>query len=76
MEETTGCTVYDARPVQCVTYPFWTHLLVSEGAWKNAAQYCPGMKNGLSNTGEFYNKEIIVQCVTRYEDNTLLLLKG
>ena len=27
------CRIYEARPVQCSTYPFWPNLLESEAAW-------------------------------------------
>ena len=29
------CGIYDARPVQCRTYPFWPSLLEDEEAWKD-----------------------------------------
>jgi len=41
-----GCSVYEDRPVQCRTYPFWSHILDSEERWKNEAGECPGIGIG------------------------------
>ena len=38
-----GCTVYNSRPVQCRTYPFWTGILDNETSWKDEARHCPGI---------------------------------
>jgi Fe-S-cluster containining protein len=40
------CTVYEARPVQCKTFPFWKSILSSPKAWDIAATGCPGMNSG------------------------------
>lgn len=40
------CSVYDARPTQCRTWPFWPELL-SEGRWSaEVASFCPGVGRG------------------------------
>jgi Fe-S-cluster containining protein len=39
-----GCTVYEARPLQCSTYPFWPSILASEKTWNSTI--CPGMGKG------------------------------
>ncbi|MDR2468743.1 MAG: YkgJ family cysteine cluster protein [Spirochaetaceae bacterium] len=41
-----GCQVYDARPAQCRTYPFWKGLLTDETAWNEAAASCSGIGKG------------------------------
>lgn len=41
-----GCTVYNARPRQCMTYPFWAHVLESEETWNEEAKACPGIGKG------------------------------
>jgi Fe-S-cluster containining protein len=64
-----GCTVYEARPVQCVTYPFWTSLLSSEDSWKNEAVYCPGVQAGLTGTGTLYTVQTIRQRLADYENS-------
>ena len=42
-----GCTVYNARPLQCRTFPFWDSITVSSVAWEAAAAECPGMNHGV-----------------------------
>jgi Fe-S-cluster containining protein len=42
------CRVYDARPAQCRTWPFWPENLSSPDDWSAArrATPCPGMDQG------------------------------
>ena len=40
------CGVYEARPAQCRTWPFWEVNVESPQAWKRAARGCPGMNRG------------------------------
>lgn len=41
------CTVHEAKPIQCSTYPFWASLLESEESWNEEAQNeCEGMNRG------------------------------
>jgi Fe-S-cluster containining protein len=39
-----GCSVYEARPLQCRTFPFWPSILSSVGSWE--AISCSGMGKG------------------------------
>lgn len=41
-----GCTVYEDRPRQCRTWPFWRPLLADRASWDDAARGCPGMDRG------------------------------
>ena len=41
-----GCSAYEARPVQCSTYPFWSWMLEDEKTWNECARDCPGMNSG------------------------------
>jgi uncharacterized protein len=41
-----GCSVYEDRPEQCRTYPFWSHVLESEESWNREARECPGIGIG------------------------------
>jgi Fe-S-cluster containining protein len=44
--ERKRCGVYEARPVQCRTWPFWPEHM-SPKAWaKEVASYCPGVGKG------------------------------
>jgi len=51
-----GCSVYNARPLQCSSFPFWPSILSSPESWKIAATGCPGMNTGALHTqGEIDN---------------------
>ena len=41
-----GCTVYEARPVQCRTWPFWTENVETPEAWNRVTRICPGSGQG------------------------------
>jgi Fe-S-cluster containining protein len=40
------CGVYEDRPVQCRTWPFWPSVVKSQPAWERARRTCPGMDKG------------------------------
>lgn len=44
--ETKQCSIYDVRPAQCRTWPFWDSLLESKNAWDEASKNCPGCNQG------------------------------
>ena len=48
------CGVYEARPLQCRTWPFWPENLEDKPAWDHETRKCPGM-----NTGRHYTPEQI-----------------
>lgn len=50
------CTVYDARPRQCRTWPFWDSNLKNPEAWEATCEVCPG-----SGKGKLYQIEQIEQ---------------
>jgi len=37
------CSLYQARPKQCKTYPFWPEILRSKKAWDNEKMRCEGL---------------------------------
>ena len=41
-----GCSAYQARPVQCYTYPFWSWMVENKETWDDCAKDCPGMNKG------------------------------
>ena len=49
-----ACSVYEHRPLQCRSYPFWLHHLVSREEWDRAAQHCPGV-----GVGPLHSRETI-----------------
>jgi len=40
------CGVYEDRPAQCRTWPFWPSVVKTEGTWKAASRGCPGINTG------------------------------
>ncbi|NQV49339.1 MAG: YkgJ family cysteine cluster protein [Candidatus Marinimicrobia bacterium] len=41
-----GCTIYDGRPSQCRTFPFWSANLKSQYRWKITEEECEGIGQG------------------------------
>ena len=44
--DTRHCEVYDLRPRQCRTWPFWASNLKSPEAWAATCEDCPGSGQG------------------------------
>lgn len=44
--DSRGCTVYEARPRQCRTWPFWSSNLRTQNAWRETCAICPGSGKG------------------------------
>jgi len=40
------CSVYEARPVQCSTFPFWEENLAGPARWSRLKAFCPGIDKG------------------------------
>jgi Fe-S-cluster containining protein len=53
-EKKRGCKVYEDRPIQCRTWPFWGQNLKSPKTWAATAKRCPGC-----NRGKLYTLEEI-----------------
>ncbi len=49
-----GCSIYEARPIQCRTFPFWSHLLMSRDRWEALRTRCKGV-----GQGRLYSREEI-----------------
>jgi Fe-S-cluster containining protein len=45
-ERDKGCSVYENRPRQCRTWPFWHGVVATEARWNEEAEDCPGMNRG------------------------------
>ena len=41
-----GCAIYEVRPLQCSTFPFWPDHLRSARAWDALRGLCPGIGRG------------------------------
>ena len=44
--EDRKCSVYEARPKQCRTWPFWDSNLKSKRHWEATCNICPGSGQG------------------------------
>jgi Fe-S-cluster containining protein len=64
-----GCSVYEARPLQCRTYPFWPSLLESRRAWD--AMGCPGM-----GKGELHSREEIERAMALLREEPVIQRAG
>lgn len=40
------CSVYEARPSQCRTWPFWGEVMDAKSWAKDVASFCPGVGKG------------------------------
>ena len=47
-----GCRVYDVRPAQCRTWPFWDANLTDPASWAVAGFRCQGINRGAMFTFE------------------------
>lgn len=56
------CTVYEARPRQCRTWPFWDSNVRTEDAWQQTCEVCPG-----SGKGKLYQLDEIVKSVAVFK---------
>lgn len=45
-----ACTLYNSRPRQCRTYPWWPENLKSEEAWLEEAKRCEGINHKAAKT--------------------------
>jgi Predicted Fe-S-cluster oxidoreductase len=68
----SGCSVYEDRPVQCSTYPFWQPIINTPESWEDEASSCPGV-----GTGELRSRSYIEGCLyARREAGTIVLSYG
>ena len=56
--ETRGCRVYESRPVQCRTWPFWPQNIDLPNSWKKTAKFCKGCNNP---KGRLYSVDEILE---------------
>jgi Fe-S-cluster containining protein len=56
------CSVYNGRPRQCRTWPFWQSNVQSEEAWKQTCEVCPG-----SGQGKLYPMEHVLHQISVFK---------
>jgi Fe-S-cluster containining protein len=52
------CQVYEARPIQCSTFPFWKENLRSRRTWVKLCEFCPGVDSGPQHEGKAITEQI------------------
>lgn len=67
-----GCSVYEDRPVQCSTYPFWPSIMGSRASWKREASACPGIDSGEPRSRNYIEERLL----ERREAGTIVLSYG
>lgn len=55
------CSVYEARPTQCRTWPFWPENMSAKNWKRDVASYCPGVGKGRVWTEEEIRQQIEAQ---------------
>lgn len=55
--EEGGCKIYNHRPMQCRTWPWWEENLMSERRWNDVATRCPGMNQGETHSAFYIDCE-------------------
>ncbi len=56
-----GCLAYQARPLQCRSYPFWAHVLESRESWEQEGLHCPGIGKGDLHSAEEIEEWLFVR---------------
>lgn len=56
--ETKMCKVYESRPIQCRTWPFWEQNLDLPSSWNKTAKFCPGCNHGTLITQEQIEQQV------------------
>ena len=64
--KTRKCTVYNARPRQCRTWPFWDSNVRTPEAWAETCEVCPGSGTGqLYQLGEIEAQKAVIRICTQ-----------
>jgi Fe-S-cluster containining protein len=64
-----GCSVYESRPLQCRTFPFWKSILHSSDTWEGLE--CPGIGKGTLHTMQY-----IESCLTQQSAEPIIERKA
>ena len=59
-----GCSIYEGRPLQCRTYPFWPSIVESRENWESEKRSCPGI-----GKGPIINKDTIEELLEKGREN-------
>ncbi len=53
-----ACTVYEGRPTQCRTWPFWPEVMNAKTWKKEVVSFCPGIGKGPVRSRELIEKNL------------------
>lgn len=56
-----GCCVYEDRPLQCSTYPFWASIVESGSSWRREGRSCPGIGAGELRSREYVEERLLAR---------------
>ncbi|MES2964191.1 MAG: YkgJ family cysteine cluster protein [Bdellovibrionota bacterium] len=65
------CGVYEGRPEQCRTWPFWPEVMNAKTWKKEVAAYCPGI-----GKGKLHSAEEIAEVMERQSQSEIDLING
>jgi Fe-S-cluster containining protein len=73
-QKSVGCQVYDSRPSQCRTYPFWPEIMKEKKNWQKEAKLCLGIRESIEKReGNFHKKHDIEETVKLAKANDPLI---
>ena len=52
LDKNRQCRLYEQRPVQCRTFPFWPENLRTRKDWDRLANDCPGINTGQRHSAD------------------------
>ncbi|MFP4266852.1 MAG: YkgJ family cysteine cluster protein [Spirochaetaceae bacterium] len=65
--ENGGCSVYEARPFQCRSFPFWANILECRENWESQRKSCPGIGEGKLFTREEIDRLLYLKNREEYD---------
>lgn len=61
------CSVYEARPTQCRTWPFWPEVMNAKTWSREVLSFCPGIGKGRLYSSQEIQKSLAQQTQTEKE---------
>ena len=62
------CRIYQLRPIQCRTYPYWPEILENKQAWDSEAKHCEGVNTGHVVAIKDITKKLAIQLKSEQDD--------
>lgn len=61
------CSVYEGRPTQCRTWPFWPEVMSAKAWKKEVADFCPGVGKGRVRSADEIQAALNEQMISESE---------